>query len=186
MVFSILYRCISDRTNKSSKGTQLAHVRGLEPQQSGCKALIHHYYTSKPSPFLSSILQNPVPGLGREMAAYVEGRVQRLKLGSGRQWGWPLICLWPLPLTLGLGWGSGGKEEVRSPGGEVHLATGQALWRWITGHSDSSPTPLVSSIIYSCHPGHEATLGSGRNYSLGPALWGFCPQLRLKTSNPLP
>ena len=144
MVFSTLYRCISDRTKKSSKGTQLAHVRGLEPWQSGCRVLIHHHYMSKPSPFLSFILQNPVPGLGREMAAYPEGRVQRLKWGSGRQWGWPLIPLWPLPSTLGLGWGWGGKTEVRSDGGEVHLAAGQALWRWVSGHSGSLPrTPDV-------------------------------------------
>ena len=102
-------------------------------------------------------------------------------IGSG-----VLILLWPLPLTLrlGRGWGRRGEPEplagksIRPP-----LPAPEAVDHYSEDESPATEFSPVSSIIHSRHPRHRVALGSGRNYSRGPALRGFYPQLSLTTSN---
>lgn len=71
------------------------------------------------------------------------------------------------------------------PGGEVHLSSPapEVVVHHSGDESQATVFSLVSSIIHSCHPGPGVALGSGRNYSQGPALRRFYPQLSLTTSN---
>ena len=77
----------------------------------------------------------------------------------------------------------GGPEPLVGKSIHLPLPAPEAVDHHSVDESPATEFSAVSSIIHSRHPRHGVALGSGRNYSRGPVLRGFYPQLSLTTGN---